>query len=337
VPVLSGRKRTFRGCRQDRERGAGALRITRKGEIDMNPEEGEVGVDAAKGHKILIMEDETSVAEGMQRILEEQGYEVNLAFTGLSAMDTLREKEVDLLVADLRLPDMDGMKVVREVKERWPSTKVIVITAYPSVSSAVDAMKFGVSLYLPKPFRGDDFKKAVDKAFEEVKKATLQQEPEGAEPGRARWDREDDDLDSEHASRPRILIMEDEQSLAEGLKMVLSEQGYRVSIADTGLSALGSLATIDYDLLMADLRLPDMDGMEVLRLIREIKPETKVIVMTGYASVVSAVESMKLGALDYLLKPFTEDELKTAVEKAFQTKKETMSEENNAPAVTGER
>jgi DNA-binding NtrC family response regulator len=118
-----------------------------------------------------------------------------------------------------------------------------------------------------------------------------------------------------------ILIMEDEPSLAEGLKMVLLEQGYRVSVAEAGLRALGSLTETDYDLLVMDLRLPDMDGMEVLRLIKEIKPQTQVIVMTGYASVATAVESMKLGALDYLPKPFTEDEFKAAVEKAFKVKK----------------
>ena len=96
-------------------------------------------------------------------------------------MDTLRKKGVDLLVADLRLPDMDGMEVVREVKEKRPSTKVIVITGYPSVSSAVDAMKLGVSDYLPKPFRGDDFKTAVGKVFQKGKKGALTQEPDRAE------------------------------------------------------------------------------------------------------------------------------------------------------------
>jgi YesN/AraC family two-component response regulator len=77
-----------------------------------------------------------------------------------------------------------------------------------------------------------------------------------------------------------------------------------------------------------------MDGMEVLRLIKETKPETEVIVITGYASVVSAVESMKLGALDYLPKPFTEDEFKSAVQKAIKVKKEAAAEEKIAPAVT---
>jgi len=308
-----------------------ALRIPRKGEIDMNHAEGGVGVDVAKGHKILIMEDEKSVAEGLQMILEEEGYEVDLAFTGRSAMDTLREKGVDLLVADLRLSDMDGMEVVREVKENRPSTQVIVITGYPSVSSAVDAMKLGVSDYLPKPFRGDDFKTAVGKVFQKGKDGTLKQEPDRVDTRKARWDVEGGDLDSEGMERPRILIMEDEPSLAEGLKMVLSEQGYHVSLADTGIRALGSLTGRDYDLMVMDLRLPDMDGMEVLRLIKETKPETEVIVMTGYASVASAVESMKLGALDYLPKPFTEDELKAAVEKALKVKKEAVPEEKITP------
>ena len=313
-------------ARMTRREGLEALRIPRKGRIDMNHAEWGVGVKAAKGQKILIIEDEMSVAEGMQMILEEEGYEVDLAFTGRSAMNTLRKKGVDLLVADLRLPDMDGMEVVREVKEKRPSTKVIVITGYPSVSSAVDAVKLGVSGYLPKPFWGDDLKTAVENVFKEGKEGTLKQKPDRAEPRRARWDVEGEDFDSEDLGHPRILIMEDEPSLAEGLKMVLSEQGYRVSVAETGLQALGSLTGIDYDLLVADLRLPDMDGMEVLRLIRETKPETKVIVMTGYASVVSAVESMKLGVLDYLPKPFTEDELKVAVEKAVQAKKDAVPE-----------
>ena len=295
----------------------------------MNHAEGGVGVEGDKGKKILVMENDKSVAEGLKTILEEEGYEVDLALSGRSAMDTLREKGVDLLVADLRLPDMDGMEVIREVKEKRPSTKVIVITAYPSVFSAVDAMKLGVSDYLPKPFREDDFKTAVSKAFRKGKEGGLEQGPDKAEPRRSPWDMEDDDLSPGDPSRPRILVMEDEQSLAEGLKMVLSEQGYRVSLAVAGLRALGTLTGRDYDLLLMDLRLPDMDGMEVLRLIKETKPEIEVIVMTGYASVVSAVESMRLGALDYLLKPFTEDELKTAVEKALKGKKEAVPEKKS--------
>jgi ActR/RegA family two-component response regulator len=111
-----------------------------------------------KAPEILVMEDETSLAKGLRMILEKEGYHVDTASTGQSAMDALRQKGFDLLVADLRLPDMDGMDIIREVKEKRPETKTIVITGYPSISSAVDAMKLGVSDYLPKPFWDEDFK-----------------------------------------------------------------------------------------------------------------------------------------------------------------------------------
>ena len=118
-----------------------------------------------KAPEILVMEDETSLAKGLRMILEKQGCHVDIASTGHSAMDALRRKGFDLLVADLRLPDMDGMDIIREVKEKRPETKTIVITGYPTVSSAVDAMKLGVSDYLPKPFWDEDFSRAVEKAL----------------------------------------------------------------------------------------------------------------------------------------------------------------------------
>lgn len=333
---LAGRRHSVDARMTGRE-ALEALRIPRKGGIymnNMNNAEWGVDVESAKRPKILIVEDETSIAEGLLMILEDQGFEVDLAFTGRRAMDALRKRNVDLLVADLRLPDMDGMEVVREVKAKRPSTKVIVITGYPSVSSAVESMKLGVSDYLPKPFWGDDFKKAVENVFKEGQEGTLHQESDRPEKRKTPCNVEGEDFDLEDLTRPRILIMEDEPSLAEGLKMILSELGYRVTLADSGLRALGSLTEGNYDLIVADLRLPDMDGMEVLRLIKEAKSGTPVIVITGYASVASAVESMKLGALDYLPKPFTEDEFKAAVAKATQVKKEAVPEETVAPAVT---
>ena len=100
--------------------------------------------ETGRAQDILVMEDETSLAKGLQMILERDGYRVDVASTGHGAMDALRKKGFDLLVADLRLPDMDGMEVLREVKEKRPATKMIVITGYPSISSAVDAMRLGV-------------------------------------------------------------------------------------------------------------------------------------------------------------------------------------------------
>jgi NADH-quinone oxidoreductase subunit E len=119
---------------------------------------------------------------------------------------------------------------------------------------------------------------------------------------------------------PQILIMEDELSVAKGLEMVLTEEGYGVDLAMTGHSALASFDCKTFDLLIADLRLPDLDGMEVIKQVKERQPDTDVIVITGYSTVPSAVAAMKIGAADYLSKPFTQDEFMSAVKVVLDTK-----------------
>jgi NADH:ubiquinone oxidoreductase subunit E/CheY-like chemotaxis protein len=119
---------------------------------------------------------------------------------------------------------------------------------------------------------------------------------------------------------PHILVMEDEPSVAKGLEVVLSEEGYAVDLAMNGVTALDSFNQKAFDLLIADLRLPDIDGMDVIRQVKHRRPDTGVIVITGYSTIPSAVEAMKLGAADYLSKPFTEDEVVSAVKDALGTK-----------------
>jgi DNA-binding NtrC family response regulator len=126
---------------------------------------------------------------------------------------------------------------------------------------------------------------------------------------------------------PHILVMEDELNVAKGLEMVLNEEGYAVNLAMTGRDALASFDRRSFDLLVADLRLPDINGMEVIREVKAKWPETGVVVITGYASASSAVEAMKLGTFDYLPKPFTEDEIKTAVGGALKGKGSVPSAE----------
>ncbi len=133
-------------------------------------------------------------------------------------------------------------------------------------------------------------------------------------------------LDLQDPSWPQVLIMEDEASVAKGLGMVLSEEGYHVDLAMTGRSALDSFNQKMFDLLVADLRLPDIDGMEVIKQVKRRRPDTEVLVITGYSTVTTAVEAMKLGASDYLSKPFTEDEFLSAVKGALVTKEFSVPE-----------
>ncbi len=128
------------------------------------------------------------------------------------------------------------------------------------------------------------------------------------------------DIGATSARKLRILVIEDELYVARALKMILDEDGYEVDVSMTGQDALSHCAVLEYDLLIADLRLPDINGMDVIRKIKGDHPETQVLVVTGHATVQSAVEAMKLGAFDYLPKPFTEEQLKTAVSSALREK-----------------
>jgi DNA-binding response OmpR family regulator len=125
---------------------------------------------------------------------------------------------------------------------------------------------------------------------------------------------------------PHVLLVEDEPSMAKGLEMVMNEKGYHVDLAATGQAALNAFGADTFDLLVADLRLPDIDGMEVIEHVRGTHPDTKVIIITGYPSVSSAVKAVKVGVSDYLRKPFTSDEFLVAVSDVMMEKKPSMEE-----------
>jgi DNA-binding response OmpR family regulator len=124
---------------------------------------------------ILLMEDEPNVAKGLKMVMDENGYEVDWAATGQAALDAFWAGRFDLLIADIRLPDIDGMEVVERVREKQPDTPVVIITGYPSVSSAIKAVKVGVTDYLRKPFTEEEFMAAVDGALKETKKVTREE------------------------------------------------------------------------------------------------------------------------------------------------------------------
>ena len=116
----------------------------------------------------------------------------------------------------------------------------------------------------------------------------------------------------------RILIVEDEEEMCELLMSFFSEKGYRVDSIQNGEGALSRLEEQDYALVITDIKLPGMSGLELLARIRLDWPEAAVIIMTAFSSISSAVEAMKLGAEDYIGKPFQLDELAITVEKALE-------------------
>jgi len=116
----------------------------------------------------------------------------------------------------------------------------------------------------------------------------------------------------------RILIIDDEEHICQSCLKILSKMGYHVEYVVNGYDALKRMEEDPFEIVITDLKMSSMGGMEVLSRVKELSPDTMVIVITGYATVSSAVEVMKMGALDYLPKPFTPDELRAVVRNALQ-------------------
>ncbi|MBA4390158.1 MAG: sigma-54-dependent Fis family transcriptional regulator [Syntrophus sp. (in: bacteria)] len=118
----------------------------------------------------------------------------------------------------------------------------------------------------------------------------------------------------------RILIVDDEHQLLEAFKKKLSKEGMKVFTASNGRDAISIIKAEPLDVGLFDIKLPDMDGVELLEMLREAQPTAEVIMLTGYASVDTAIRSMKLGAYDYLTKPCKLSELHTIILKAYEKK-----------------
>ncbi|MBI5718751.1 MAG: sigma-54-dependent Fis family transcriptional regulator [Burkholderiales bacterium] len=119
----------------------------------------------------------------------------------------------------------------------------------------------------------------------------------------------------------QILVVEDDTTIRLTLRDVLGKQGYRVDLAEDGAGGLERFRANSYALVMLDLRLPDMHGLEVLRAMRESDAEAMVVVMTAYPEVRTAVDCVKAGAYDYFNKPFELDDLKEVVRRALETRR----------------
>jgi len=117
-------------------------------------------------------------------------------------------------------------------------------------------------------------------------------------------------------SKLKVLAIDDEPIVLESVRKVLAE--YEVDLAQSSRQGLDWAISRDYDLVLTDIRMPEIGGMRILRDIKRAKPAVPVVIFTGYATVASAVQAMKLGAADYIEKPFTPDMLLATVQKALE-------------------
>lgn len=115
--------------------------------------------------RILVVDDEENARIALSKILSREGYDVASAGNGFEALTYLREREVELIITDINMPEMNGMVFLRELNKFHPASNVIMITAYGEVESYIEAMNLGAFEYINKPVKIDELKKIISKVF----------------------------------------------------------------------------------------------------------------------------------------------------------------------------
>jgi len=134
------------------------------------------------------------------------------------------------------------------------------------------------------------------------------------------------------ANAPRVLVVDDEPSICRSCEKILVREGYEVKTVLSGAEALGLLGREDFDLVFTDLKMAEMGGMELLEALRSRYPDVVPVVITGFATIASVVETMKVGAFDYLPKPFTPDEMAAVARKAWDRRQLLLRSHGAPPA-----
>ena len=222
--------------------------------------------------KILIVDDNKEFCENISDVLGLNGYEVDMAYDGFQALKKARKESFDLVMMDVKMPVMDGVETFKQFREIAPNTPVIMVTAFAVEDLLKDALNSGAFGFLRKPV---DF----DRLFDLIEAAL----PDGA----------------------LIMVVDDDENLCYNIQDIMVEKNYRVSIAKDGEIAIRKAEEKDFDIIILDLKLPTLNGLETYLAIREFRPDVTVIPITGYAKEMSAMarEIVEKNAYACLEKP----------------------------------
>jgi DNA-binding NtrC family response regulator len=126
--------------------------------------------------------------------------------------------------------------------------------------------------------------------------------------------------------RAKVLIVDDEVAFADNIAKLISKRGYEVTAVYNGQSAVEAVNEFDFDIIILDLKMPGLDGLATLKLIKEKKPEVEVVILTGHGSMESGIDGIQLGAFDFIMKPIRFEDLHEKIRQAYQRK--LIHEEN---------
>lgn len=242
---------------------------------------------------VLLVDDDEGIRNKLDAILKRNYLETVHAACGIDAIKVLKQETIDVVLLDIKLPDMNGLEVLAICKEISPTTEVIVISGYGSQEIAIQALRKGAIDYIEKPIQMDILNAALGRSLEKIRA-------------------------TESSYKDTILVIDDEPGAVKRLLKSLSKEGYTVMGAANGLEGLEIIRNHKIDVVITDVRMPEVDGFTVLQEARKLYSDIEVIIITGHGEQELAVQSLRAGAIDYLQKPINLDELMCSVAKAIE-------------------
>ncbi|MBL7191469.1 response regulator [bacterium] len=259
--------------------------------------------------KLLLVDDEEDFLDSAVSALRRRNIYTTTAKEGSEALEKIEANEYDAAVVDVKMPGMDGVTLFRKIVKIAPELPVIILTGHGAVPQAFETSKEGVFDYLTKPCDMDFLAKKIREASKSKK---LKKKLNG------------DIKEVDEAADFTILLVDDEKDLLHSLSSVLSRRGFKVDTADNGFNALEKLKSVLVDVVVLDIKMAGMDGIEVLKNIKSRQPNPEVILLTGHPDVSNALAGVKLGAFDYVTKPPDIDKLIESVISAGRKHREEL-------------
>jgi len=245
----------------------------------------------SKKLRVLVVDDNVEFCQNVVDILELKGYEALAAYDGLKALDLVKQDGFALVLMDVKMPVIDGVETFKKLKEVAPGTPVIMITAYAVEDLIREALREGAFGSLKKPLDFDELFELIEQVID---------------------------------SGAMILIVDDDKDLCTNMKDVLEDRGYRVTVAYDGNMAIEKAQKNNFDIMLLDLKLPVLNGLETYLSIRDFRPNVLAIMITGYRQEMSelAQQALKESAYTCLEKPVDMDKLVELLERIKEQKDE---------------
>ncbi len=259
---------------------------------------------------ILVVDDERLMCDLLGSVLARHGHEVLTALNGRDGLELFKTHRPRFTLLDLRMPEMNGIEVLKQIRMIDPQSAVMILTAWGSDALEQQARQLGVVDFLSKRLSLDILVEAMERTLQQSAQATSPAQaaaPAGA-PQAALAAADDGDF---------ILVVDDEPQIRDLLKRFLSLRGYKVRVAADGQQALTMVEQEAPQLIVLDVYMPGINGVEVLRRLRGRKFTGGVILLTGSQDDKLLQEALDLGSVDVMGKPVDLERLALAIQVGY--------------------